>query len=73
MGQQNDENYQDQTSGNPPQKTAAARKVDKESDDAYFARGRERRDPAAPENLNENDRGGTQKAEPDDRQEWGKR
>ena len=51
MGQQNEENYQDKTSGNPPQGTASAREVDKESDDAYFARERERRDPKAAENL----------------------
>ena len=52
MGQQNDENYQDKTSGNPPQMTGAARDVDKESDDAYFAREREKRDPKA-DDMNE--------------------
>ena len=55
MGQQDQQNYQDRSSGNPPQKTAAARRQDKEPDDAYFARQRERMDPKAPENMDEKD------------------
>jgi hypothetical protein len=52
MGQQNEQNYHDKTSGNPPQGNATVRGVGKESDEAYFAREREGRDPKAPENMN---------------------
>ena len=54
MGQQNEQNYQDKTSGNPPQGTGTARSHDQESDDAFFARERERSDPKAGEDLNDN-------------------
>jgi len=47
MGQSNEQEYQNRTSGNPPHNQSGGDQQQKESDDAYFAGQRERQDPEA--------------------------